>query len=84
MQRIIGIGLGALTTFVLLFLMKPGIDGSDPNQGYLIATIAGAIVSLAWPWVIGFFLVRRAKDRREEEIEKEVQRQLAEERKQGQ
>jgi hypothetical protein len=77
MQRVIGIALGALVTFALLFLMKPGVDGGDPNQGYLIATVGGAIVSLLWPWVIGFVLVRRAKDRREEEIEKEVQKQLA-------
>jgi hypothetical protein len=81
MQRIIGIGLGALATFALLVLLKPGVDGGDPNQGYLIATVVGAIVSLAWPWVIGFVLVRRARDRREDAIEKEVQKQLAEERK---
>jgi hypothetical protein len=80
MQRIIGVLLGAVLTYALLWLLKPGVDGGDPMQGYLIAVAAGSIVSLLWPWVIGFVLVRRAKDRREEEIEKEVQKQLAEER----
>ena len=38
------------------------------------------LVALLYPWVFGFFLVRRANDRRDEEIQAEVQRQLAEER----
>ena len=41
--------------------------------------IIGGIVSFFWPIAIGFWLGRRAKERREDQIQKEVQRQLAEE-----
>ena len=33
---------------------------------------------LLWPVVIGFLLVRRVRNKRDEEIQKEVDRQLAE------
>ena len=83
MQRFIGVVLGAVATYLILVLFAPK-DGSDATSVYLTATVVGAIISLLWPWVIGFLLVRRAKSRREEEIEDEVQKQLAEERaKQG-
>ena len=77
-QRLIGVGLGALITYVYLFVTKPGVDGGDPSQGYLVAVLLGAIVSALWPWVIGLYFARRARDRREDEIQKEVERQLAE------
>jgi Na+/melibiose symporter-like transporter len=78
LQRLIGVALGAIVTFVVLFLMKPGVDGGDPNQGYAIAVVLGAVVSFLWPWVIGFYLARRAKERRDDRIQKEVEKQLAE------
>jgi len=77
LQRLIGVGLGAVITYAILIIAKPGVDGGDPSQGYLLAVAAGAIVSLLWPWLIGLYLVRRAKDRRDNEVQKEVQRQLA-------
>jgi uncharacterized membrane protein (DUF485 family) len=76
-QRFIGCFLGAVVSFVILWITKPGVDGGDPNPGYLTAVFIGAIVSFLWPWVIGFVLVRRAKDRRDDEIQREVERQLA-------
>ena len=78
MQRVIGVALGAVITFVLLVLFTP--KEGDPTTWYLTAVAIGAIVSLLWPWVIGLILARRVKSRREEKIEAEVQRQLAEER----
>ena len=81
MQHIIGVVLGALAAFILLTLFN-GPDGprivSDATQGYLIAIVVGAIVALAWPWVIGLILVRRAKGRRDDQIQKEVEKQVAE------
>lgn len=75
LQRLIGVSLGAVVTYLLLVLTN---IGSSPEQNYALAVIAGAIVSFLWPWVIGWYLVRRAKDRRDEQISKEVDRQVAE------
>ena len=78
MQRFIGIILGGLTIWALLNIMDA--LSADTQPKYLLAIVIGMLVALLYPWVIGFFLVRRANDRREEEIQAEVQRQLAEER----
>ena len=74
MQRFIGIVLGALVTLALLKLQSLG---SDPTPNYLVAVIAGAIVAWLWPWLIGIYLVRRAKQRRSDQIDKEVAEQVA-------
>jgi len=34
-------------------------------------------VSFVWPWFIAWYLVRRARDRRNEEISREVDKQVA-------
>ena len=78
MQRFIGIVLGGVTIYVLLLIMDAVSTDTQPK--YLTAIIVGLLVALLYPWVIGFFLVRRAKDRRDEEIQAEVERQLADER----
>jgi uncharacterized membrane protein (DUF485 family) len=84
MQHFIGVVLGAIGTYLLLVLFDGGTRiVSDATQGYLIAVIAGAIVALAWPWVIGLFLVRRAKSRRDDQIQKEVQKQVDAQNRQG-
>ena len=76
MQRIIGIAIGALVTYLILLIMDT--MSGEATIRYGIAVIAGALVSLFWPWVIGFFLLRRARDRRDEHIEREVDKRLAE------
>jgi xanthine/uracil permease len=73
MQHIIGVGIGAIVTYVLLFVMV----GSQYTDKYLPAVVIGAIVALAWPWVIGLFLARRVKNRRDAQIQAEVERQVA-------
>lgn len=78
MQRIIGLVLGGLTIWVLLNVMSALSVSEQPR--YLAAIVIGMLVALLWPWVIGMRVARRAKDRRDDEIEAEVQRQLAEER----
>lgn len=78
-QRLLGATVGALVTLLVLWLstvMKP----ADVMPWYVAAVVIGAITSLLWPVVIGFWLGRRAKDRRDDDVEREVQRQLAEER----
>jgi xanthine/uracil permease len=72
MQHIIGVGIGGVVTYVLLFIMV----GSQYSDKYLPAVVIGAIVALAWPWVIGLMLARRVKNRRDDQIQKEVDAQM--------
>lgn len=76
MQRLIGVVLGALATYLLLLVL----DGSsgDPATGFAIAVIVGAVISYLWPWVIGFILKRRGKAQRERLVADEVDRRMAE------
>lgn len=84
MQHFIGVVLGFVAAYLLLVLFDGGTRiVSDATQGYLIALIVGAIVALAWPWVIGLILVRRAKSRRDDQIQKEVQKQVDAQNRQG-
>ena len=71
MQHIIGVGIGALATYLILILTKAAAADQD-----LPAIIIGAIVALAWPWVIGLLLARRIKNRRDDQIQKEVDAQM--------
>jgi lipopolysaccharide export LptBFGC system permease protein LptF len=78
MQRIIGIVLGAIVTYAALVLLNA--TGGDAAPKYGTAVIIGAVVSLLWPWLIGFYLLRREKQRRADQVDKEVDKRLAEER----
>jgi hypothetical protein len=86
MQRLIGVVLGGVVTFVLLLLLI-GPDGTrivgDETQAYLVAVLVGAIVSWAWPVVIAWYLIRRRRGKQQERIEAEVQRQIADDRSRG-
>jgi len=81
MQRIIGIVLGAIVTFLLLLAMV-GTTGDGPRS-FAIAVIVGAVVGVAWPWLVAFYVGRRVKEHRDQEIQREVERQLADERETG-
>ena len=75
LHRIIGAGIGALATYLLLIIFGP--KGADASM-YVMPVIVGALVALLWPWVIGLNLARRVKARRDEKISAEVERQFAE------
>ena len=78
-QRLLGVSIGALVTILILWLStipKP----ADPMSWYVAAVVIGAITSFFWPIVIGFWLRGRARDQRDDAVEREVQRQLADER----
>lgn len=79
MQRFIGLVLGAIVTYLLLVILL-GTTG-DSARNYAIAVVTGGIVALVWPWVVAFYIGRRVKERRDAEVQREVERQLAEERK---
>jgi hypothetical protein len=70
-QRFIGGAVGALVTIAILWWNH--IDVS------LAATAAfvGAIAAFIWPIVVGWWLVRRAKGKRDDEIQAEVAKQMA-------
>lgn len=79
-QRLLGVSVGALVTFVILWFTTV-TNPVDLIPWYVAASVIGAIASFLWPVVIGFWLGRRAKARRDETIQKEVDRQLAEQNK---
>ena len=55
-------------------------DHRGPAARYLAAIVIGLAVIALYPWLIGIWFVRRRKDKRDEEIQAEVQKQLAQER----
>jgi len=70
-QRFLGVSLGALVTFVLLWF-----NHAD-SSAWATAAIIGAIASFFWPIVAGFFLARRVKQRRDDAMQAEVAKQVA-------
>ena len=71
-QRAIGIAVGALVTLILLVIMA----GENPWQDYVTPLVIGGVAAFFWPVVIGIWLGRRAKQRRDDQVSAEVQRQL--------
>lgn len=78
-QRLLGVSIGALVTLLILWLSTV-VNPVDHMPWYVAAVVIGAITSFFWPIVIGFWLRGRARDRRDDAMEREVQRQLADER----
>jgi hypothetical protein len=79
-QNGIGIAVGALVTLVFLILMVPA---DQTWQDYVAPLVIGGIAAFFWPVVIGIWLGRRARARRDNQIQSEVQRQLDQDRNQG-
>ena len=75
-QRLIQVSIGALVTFLALVIGNLG-EQPDPIPFYAGAAIIGAIASFFYPVVAGFLLARRVKQRREDQIQEEVERQMA-------
>ena len=72
-QRIIGLTIGVVVSVVLLALMtEVTIDQA------IVPLVIGAVVAFFWPIVIAWLLVRRARERREDQIQAEVERQINE------
>ncbi len=73
MQRIIGIGFGAIVTYILLVAFA----GAGQSQVYLTAVTIGLVIAIVWPWFINLVVARRVKERRREEVDREVEARLA-------
>jgi len=78
-RRITGILLGVGAFLVVYWLTGGLATPATPN--WALAILVGLVVALVWPWIFGLIVVRRAKQNRQEEINQEVQKQLAEQQK---
>lgn len=70
-QRIIGLAIGVIVTLVLLVAMT-----DVTMEQAIVPLVIGAVAAFFWPVVIAWWLARRAKQRREDKISDEVQRQI--------
>jgi cell shape-determining protein MreD len=77
-RRITGIIIGVLAFFLVYWITGLGTP-SEPQ--WALAALVGLVVALLWPWLFGLYMVRRVKQNRQEEIDQEVQKQLAEQQK---
>jgi len=74
-RRITGIILGVLAFLLVYWLTSATSTPSSPN--WALSLLVGLVVALLWPWIMGLIMVRRVRQRRQDEIDKEVQEQLA-------
>jgi cell shape-determining protein MreD len=74
-RRITGIVLGVVAFFIVYWLTGGFATPATPN--WALAILVGLVVALIWPWIFGLIVVRRARQRRQDEIDNEVQKQLA-------
>lgn len=72
-RNLIAVTIGGLVTFGFLVFWD-ATDFIDPIPAYALAALVGAVGSLIWPILVGWWLARRARDRR---VEKEVEKQMA-------
>jgi uncharacterized membrane protein YccC len=70
-QRFIGGLVGILVTVGILWWNHVDVTLAAT------AAVVGALAAFIWPIVVGWWLVRRAKSKREDEIQAEVARQVA-------
>jgi cell shape-determining protein MreD len=75
-RRITGIIIGFAAFLLVYWLTSVTSTPSSPN--WALAILIGLVVALIWPWIFGLIMVRRVRQNRQEEIDKEVQKQLAE------
>ena len=71
LQRIIGSVVGAAVTWLVLV-----VTNASTSPQYVTAVVIGAIATVLWPLVIGIVLARRVMSRRDDQIQKEVDRQI--------
>ena len=73
-RRITGIIIGVIAFFLVYWLTGLGTP-SQPN--WALAALVGLVIALIWPWLFGIYAVRRVRQNRQNEIDQEVQKQLA-------
>ena len=68
--------VGGVVLFVYL-LFWHATNFTDPVPAFAIAGVVSAVGTWLWPFVIGIWFVRRAKAKRDDQIQKEVDKQVA-------
>jgi len=68
--------IGGLATFVFLLIWDV-TDFTTPMTAYFLAGVVSALGTLLWPAVLGVWAWNRAKNRRDERIQEEVNRQMS-------
>lgn len=71
-QNILGILVGSIITLIVLIIGK-----ADSLEQYVTALVIGGIANGLWPLVAAIWLRRRVKARRNDQIQSEVDRQIA-------
>jgi hypothetical protein len=51
--------------------------GTPSSPNWALAALVGLVVAIVWPWIFGLIMVRRVRQRRQDEIDREVADQLA-------
>jgi len=74
-RRISGIVLGVVAFLIVYWLTGGTATPATPN--WALAILVGLVVALIWPWVMGLMMARRVRQRRQDEIDQEVQKQVA-------
>jgi hypothetical protein len=74
-QRAIGVTVGAIVTLILIQLI-----GGDQIQDNVLPVAIGAIAAFFWPIVVAWFLARRHREKQQDQVAAEVQRQLDQQR----
>ena len=72
LQHGIGNVVGGVLALILLMLTINGVEWN----AFVMPLVVGGLASFFWPVVIAFWLGRRVKQRREDQIQEEVNRQL--------
>jgi xanthine/uracil permease len=67
--------IGGVVLFVYLLIWN-ATQFTDPIPAFAIAGVVAAIGTYLWPFVVGLWLVGRAKDRRDAQIQKEVDKRM--------
>ena len=81
-RHLLAFGLGWVVTFGFLVIWN-ATKFMDPTAAFAVAALIGAGGGVLWPAVVGFFLVRRMRNRQDQKIQQEVDRQVAEKQKLG-
>jgi hypothetical protein len=76
LRNLIAAFIGGLVTFLYLVIWN-ATNFTDPIPAFLGAAVLGGIGTYLWPFVVGIWFIRRAKSRRDEKIQQEVDKQLA-------
>jgi len=82
-RNIIAIVIGALVSFGLLILFDGGTRIiTDRNTAYVVALALGGLANFFWPVILGWRAARRVRDRRNADIQSEVDRQISQQQRQ--